>query len=161
VVSTQAVEGNRHNVIARIGEPRLLLVGHMDTIGPGDSKNWQITKPLEPIAVDGRLYGLGAVDILTAAKETKNIRDLWLILDIGKEHTFERMKKFVDEFKISPELAVFAEPTDLRIEDSHRGCFEIYITVYGKSAHAGHPNRGGDASSLYTVLTELKKRNPS
>src|SRR5262245_55044167 len=54
----------RPNVIVSTsdnGGTGLLLIGHMDTVPPGDEKVW-IHPPFSGKAVDGRIYGRGAID---------------------------------------------------------------------------------------------------
>jgi acetylornithine deacetylase/succinyl-diaminopimelate desuccinylase-like protein len=165
-VTRQRVEGQRYNIVASLGDPRLILAGHMDTVTPGDVKKWIVTPPWEPKVEGDRLYGLGAVDmkggiaaILAAAEETskENVDGLWLLFDVDEEYSFKGMEKFVNEYTISPELTVFAEPTDLKIMLAHRGCYEIHITVSGRGAHAGEPEKGVDAATLYKILLELRE----
>ena len=50
------------SVMAELGpsEDMLLLTGHTDTVDIAE--NWQ-TDPFDPVVKDGRLYGLGALDM--------------------------------------------------------------------------------------------------
>src|SRR5439155_18068391 len=57
----------RPNLLIRIGapgpgSPRLMLVGHLDTMPPGNLSSWQ-TDPYELTRADGRLAGLGVADM--------------------------------------------------------------------------------------------------
>ncbi len=55
---------NRPNVIvstSEAGETGLLLLGHLDTVPPGDSASWTYP-PFSGTVVDGRIYGRGAID---------------------------------------------------------------------------------------------------
>jgi succinyl-diaminopimelate desuccinylase len=54
----------RPNVIvstATEGETGLLLLGHLDTVPPGDESHWSVP-PFSGKSVDGKIYGRGAID---------------------------------------------------------------------------------------------------
>ncbi|HEX9153872.1 MAG TPA: M20/M25/M40 family metallo-hydrolase, partial [Candidatus Saccharimonadales bacterium] len=51
----------RCNLIIRgKGEPKLFVLGHIDTVQP--KEGWS-TDPFKPVIRDGKLYGLGAADM--------------------------------------------------------------------------------------------------
>jgi succinyl-diaminopimelate desuccinylase len=54
----------RPNLLVRIGDApsRLMVVGHLDTMPPGDLRSWR-TDPYVLERVDDRLFGLGAADM--------------------------------------------------------------------------------------------------
>src|SRR5262245_8710308 len=58
-VACQSLPGSeRANIVVRgPGEPKLLVVGHIDTVPPND--DWR-TNPVVPVVRGGNLYGLGA-----------------------------------------------------------------------------------------------------
>jgi len=62
--SLQPVEGDRANVIGKLGFQKpgktLMFNGHMDTVPVCEGWN---TDPFKPIIRDGRLYGLGSMDM--------------------------------------------------------------------------------------------------
>lgn len=59
-ISLQKVEGKRSNIIVKKGSPKLLVVGHIDTVQKREG--WS-TDPLIPIEKDKKLFGLGANDM--------------------------------------------------------------------------------------------------
>lgn len=156
----------RYNLILTRGEPRLFLFGHLDTVPPaGGGGNEWTRPPLGATEEEGRLYGLGAVDMkggiaafLGAVLATEP-EHLGICLTCDEEGQFLGIRTFLARGGFAgalPELAVFAEPTDLRIINRHRACFEVDFQVGGRAAHAGAPELGCDASQLYGCLTALK-----
>lgn len=148
-VEKQPVEDGRFNVIAHDGHPpRLMFCCHMDTVPP--SGTWQH----DPFAgqVEGdRLYGLGACDmkggtacLLHALRSFQETQGLFLIFDVDEEYYFKGMLKFLDEYDVQPEFAVFPEP-GLKIGNGHRGLIEVSFRVRGKTAHAARPELGKNA----------------
>lgn len=141
-VKKQIVEGERFNIIATDGHsPRLMFCCHMDTVHPGEG--WTLDK-FQGIIENNRLYGLGACDmkggiasLLYALNSFKKTKGLLLLFDVDEEYDFKGMKKFIESFNYhSIELAVFPEPTDLKINNGQRGLIEIYFRTKGESGHA-------------------------
>jgi succinyl-diaminopimelate desuccinylase len=150
--SQQEVIDGRFNVIASDDhEPRLMFVCNMDTVIP--SAGWKHCRVDESVE-DGKLYGLGAsdmkgaiacvLDVLTEFDQTKG---LMLLFDIGEEHRFEGIKKFLEEYNVKPELAVFPEP-GMAIRNGHRGVIDLKLTIYGVTGHAARPQFGKNAITL-------------
>jgi len=157
----------RHNYIIRRGEPRLYLCGHLDTVKPaGDGKLWTYP-PFQAVEEEeeGRIYGLGAVDMkgglaaCLGAVLAADAEHVGLCLTCDEEGKFCGIRTLVKSGYFEthkPELMVFAEPTDLRIISSHRGCIEIEFHAVGQAAHAAMPELGRDACQLFTCLSALK-----
>ncbi len=167
----QKVEGQRYNVIAyNSDQPKLVFSSHMDTV----LATGKLAERLKPETKDGKLYGLGAVDMkaglacsIAAAEVQKDaLPPMALLFTCGEEYYFEGIRKFIQEFETGktpfkkgsiPELVVFPEPTDLKISNGCRGCVELEFTVKGKSAHAGKPKSGINAIEQATKLVEILK----
>jgi succinyl-diaminopimelate desuccinylase len=168
VPSLQGAEqgDERFNLILIRGQPRLFLFGHLDTVPPagGDGQQWT-HPPLAATEQDGRIYGLGAVDMkggiaaFVGAVLATDPQHLGICLTCDEEGKFSGISTFLAAggFPVPPpELAVFAEPTDLRIINQHRACFEIALQARGRAAHAGAPELGCDASQLFECVRALK-----
>jgi acetylornithine deacetylase/succinyl-diaminopimelate desuccinylase-like protein len=148
-VDKQPVENGRFNIIAHDGSPpRLLFCCHMDTVPP--SGEW-CRAPFAGQIEDDRLYGLGACDmkggtatLLHVLQSFQETRGLFLLFDVDEEYYFKGMLKFLDEYDVRPELAVFPEP-GLKIGNGHRGLIEVSFKVRGKTAHAARPELGKNA----------------
>ncbi len=149
-IEKQKVEGKRFNVIASDGaKPKLLLIAHMDTVKP---REWKKHNPFKATIKGNRLYGLGSMDmkaglaaILSSLKDFKKTNGLMLIFYCDEEYDFKGMKKFINKFKISPQLAVSAEPTDLKIWNGARGIIKVSFQVKGLTAPASRPDQGKNA----------------
>lgn len=149
-VEKQKVEGARFNVIATDGsKPKLLLIAHMDTVEP---RGWQKYDPFKGTIKGNRLYGLGSMDmkggmaaILSALKSFKKTKSLMMLFYCDEEYDFKGMKKFINRFKISPQLAISAEPTDLKIWNGARGIIKVSFRIEGLTAPASRPDQGKNA----------------
>lgn len=163
-VKKQKVENGRFNIIAETsGSPNLFLAGHLDTVGPkqGWSKN-----QFKGIIEGSKLYGLGSNDmkagvaaILDSINDFKKISNLSLLFYCDEEYNIKGIKKFINGYKKKiGNLAVIAEPTDLKISNAHRGLIEIRFSVQGKSGHAAYPNSGKNAiNGIMTTLNSLQE----
>jgi len=163
-VEKQKVSSGRFNIVARTnGRPRLFLAGHLDTVEPRQS--W-LKNQFGGLIEDSRLFGLGALDmksgvaaILDSLKDFEQVSGLTLLFYCDEEYDFLGMRKFVDAYegKEIGDLAVLAEPTDLKIWDAHRGIIEISFAVEGKTGHAADLRSGRNAIvGVMGVLNDLQ-----
>lgn len=149
-IKKQKVEGERFNIVASDGaNPRLLLTAHLDTVEP---RGWQKQNPFKGMIEGNKLCGLGSMDmkggiaaILCALKEFKKTKGLMLLFYCDEEYDFKGMEKFVNEYKISPQLVVSSEPTNLKIWNGARGIIKVSFGVSGLTAPASRPDQGKNA----------------
>jgi len=176
-IRKQKVEGERFNIIAKDGsKPKLLLIAHMDTVEP---RGWQKHSPFKGTVKGNKLYGLGSMDmkggmaaILSALKSFEKTEGLMLLFYCDEEYDFKGMKKFIKEYKnlafgknldssgiqISPQLAVSAEPTNLKIWNGARGIIKVSFRVEGKTAPASRPDQGKNVIiGLVEAVKHLEK----
>ncbi|MBW2457567.1 MAG: M20/M25/M40 family metallo-hydrolase, partial [Deltaproteobacteria bacterium] len=102
----------------------------------------------------------GGIAAFVSAALALDPGDLGLCFTCDEEGKFSGLRTFLDQGGFAgapPELAVFAEPTDLRIIHRHRACFEVALQARGRAAHAGAPHLGKDASQLFDCLGALKQ----
>lgn len=145
----QKMGRGRFNIIAGDGfKPKLLLISHMDTVEP---RGWK-RNPFEGTIKGNKLYGLGSMDmkgglaaILSSLKDFRKTRGLMLLFYCDEEYDFKGMKKFINEYKIFPQLALSAEPTDLKIWNGARGIIKISFQAKGKTAPASRQDLGKNA----------------
>lgn len=83
-----------------------------------------------------------------------------LALTCDEENKFAGIQTLIEADTLAgrpAELAIFAEPTNLQIINTHRGCIELELRARGRSAHAAMPDLGVDASRLYLCLETLRQ----
>ncbi|MET7970496.1 M20/M25/M40 family metallo-hydrolase [Micromonospora sp. NPDC005305] len=150
----------------------LLFAGHLDTVRvTGWEEHWAGTSRQSPFGaaiVDGAVWGRGVGDLkagITAVIAALQVlRRAGLapaapvtILFVADEESGEPdtgtsagIRRALDpagpEYRpLSADLAVYVEPTKMQVFTSHMGFFITDITLLGKSAYFGTPERGVDA----------------
>jgi putative selenium metabolism hydrolase len=163
------VEVDDHgNVLGIIGGPgpRLLFDGHVDTVAP--NLGWT-RDPYAPTVQDGRLYGLGAVDMkgpiaamIHGVSDAARAGRLEVTVGVSVS-TLEEVAEgaalaaVVDDFH--PDAVVIAEPSGLQLMLAQKGRAELELTVRGVAAHAAFPERGASALlGAVRILTALEAR---
>jgi len=127
------------------GTPRLLMLGHLDTVPP--CEGWE-GDPYQPVWHEGHLTGLGANDakgpvscILAAAKALAGLKlEGTVVFTLSAE---EETGKDTGIGQLLPMLgpidaALVAEPTNLQPAIAQRGRLVLACTAQGQSAHAEH-----------------------
>ncbi len=143
----------RPNVLATLagasGNHRaLILNGHMDTVMPGP--NWT-RDPFGGAIEDGRLYGLGALDmkaslsiyvfvvqaLLEAGVRLKG--DLHLAFVVDEEPgAYSRFgTAFVLDQGLTGTAAIIGEPMNDNVTIGHRGGYRFRLVVHGEATHTG------------------------
>jgi len=148
------------NVIGRVGPgqgKKLLINGHMDTVGVSDPAAWS-RDPFGAEVENGVLYGRGAADMkgaLAAMVYTAKVLldsemplngDLYLVGVVQEEPSEGMaMRILVEEEGLKPDWVVLGEPSDLQVRRGQRGRMEMQVTVQGKACHASAPHLGENA----------------
>jgi putative selenium metabolism hydrolase len=156
------------NVLGVVGSgpQRLLIDGHIDTVAP--NPGWT-RNPYEPSIENGRLYGLGSVDMkgsvaaaiygVAQAARRNALPGTVGVSVTTLEEVIEgaTIAAVVDRFE--PTAVVIAEPTDLKLALSQKGRAELFVDVVGRAAHAAQPDQGANALlGAAAVLTALAAR---
>ena len=148
--------------------PRLMLIGHIDTVKVANGWN---TDPFTPTEVGDKTYGLGAMDmkgglaaILATTKYYSENKDkftgeLVLAFVSDEENLSKGTYQLVNE-GLSADMAIMAECRFDNMAIGFRGRYSIEVTISGKAAHASHyPNVGENAlisgSKLAIAIEEL------
>lgn len=185
-VAVPEVSPGRFNVVARYGRgaPRLLLNGHLDTVGVEGMTVPPFDAPVEA----GRLVGRGACDmkggvaaLLAAAARLAGAAEgaaeeggagggvrnagaaaaplpgeLIVALTADEEHASLGMQALV-EAGVEADAAVVCEPTGLAVMPAHKGFVWVELLFRGRAAHGSRPEEGVDAirhAALYLASLE-------
>jgi acetylornithine deacetylase len=154
-VLEQPLDGGRSNVIAAVGEPRLVFSTHFDCV-----------PPFFPSRVeDGLLYGRGACDakgILAAqVAAAERLRaagrtDIGLLFVAGEERGSDGAAA-ANRIASRSEFLVNGEPTENRLGLASRGVLRVRFVAEGRAAHSGYPELGESAvEKLLDVLVALR-----
>lgn len=159
-VERQPVAPGRTNVLARWGEPRVLLSTHLDTVPPFIAPRWE----------GDVLWGRGACDAKgQAVAQLAAIGDLlargarglaWLGV-VGEETDSAGAQAAL---ALAPALGglralINGEPTENVLATGQRGVVHLRLTCRGRAAHSGTPERGRSAAwPLLDWLTALRAR---
>jgi acetylornithine deacetylase len=164
-VERQEVEDERYNLRVTMGrgEPRLYLVGHVDTVPAWD------LEAFGPREEDGIVRGLGCADMkggcsamveawlaLGEAFHPSELPPVGLLLAVGEEESGDGSATFLDCFR--PPWVVIGEPTGLVACFSHYGYLEADFVTLGRRIHSSLPELGHNAvESMLRVLLHLGK----
>ncbi len=154
-VLEQPLDGSRTNVIAAIGEPRLVFSTHVDCVPPFFPSREE----------QGLLYGRGACDAkgilaaqvaaaerLRAGGETR----VGLVFVAGEERGSDGAVA-ANRIASRSQYLVNGEPTDNRLGAATRGVFRVRLHAAGRAAHSGYPELGESAiEKLIDALMALR-----
>src|SRR5262249_17994326 len=130
----------------------LVLEAHQDTV-PTD---YMTIDPFGARIEDGRLYGRGACDIkggmasMLAAfarvvrEKPRGACNVIMVCSVDEEHTFLGIQEVVKR-GLKADMAVVAEPTNLRIVKAHKGLCRWQVHTPGRSCHSSTPELGQNA----------------
>ena len=154
-VLEQPLDRDRVNVIAAVGEPRLVFSTHVDCVPPYFPSREQ----------DGVLYGRGACDakgILAAqVAAAERLRaagrtDVGLVFVAGEERGSDGALA-ANKIGSRSEFLINGEPTENRLGSATRGVFRIRLIAAGRAAHSGYPELGESAiEKLLDALIALR-----
>jgi acetylornithine deacetylase len=159
-------------VVGRLGRPggrRMLLVGHVDVVPPGDLATWT-SDPWAADVRDGRVYGRGACDmkggvvaILAALRAVvgsgaaDRLDGQVVAVSVPSEEDGGQGMLAAIRAGIVGDMAVITEPTDLDVVIAHAGALTFRLTVPGRAAHASVRREGISAlDNLYTLIRALE-----
>lgn len=149
----------RYNVYATFhgknSTKSLMFNGHIDTMPPGDEKEWKFP-PHTPTVEDGKLYGLGAADMKAGLmSSTLGIK---LLQDAGIEIPCDvKVTSVCDEegggngsmqAVMSGQTAdgvIVCEPTSSELVIAHMGFVFFKVEFEGKANHSGEKRLGVSA----------------
>jgi acetylornithine deacetylase len=159
-------------VVGRIGRPggrRILLVGHVDVVPPGDLATWT-TDPWAGDVRDGRVYGRGACDMkggvvailaalraVVASGAADRFDGEVLAVSVPSEEDGGQGMLAAIRAGVVGDAAIITEPTGLDVVIAHAGALTFRLTVPGRAAHASVRREGVSAlDNLYTLIRALE-----
>lgn len=159
------------NVIAEVASdrpgPALLFFGHSDTATPGSG--WS-TDPWSPVRRDGRLYGLGSMDMkaglaaaMHAVTDLASRRHAWAgkvaFAALADEEAYSRGARAWIDTGVEADGAILCEPHFPAPILGSVGKVNVAVTVHGRAAHGSYPELGVnavvEAAKLLAVLDRL------
>ena len=145
----------RVNVIAAVGEPKVVFSTHFDCV-----------PPFFPSRVEnGTLYGRGACDAkgilaaqVAAAERLRAKGETRVgLVFVGGEERGSDGARAANRIASQAKFLINGEPTDLRLGAATRGAFRVRLKAAGKAAHSGYPELGESAiDKLIDCLVALR-----
>jgi acetylornithine deacetylase len=177
-------EKKRVNLFATIkskepnGKKPVILSGHTDVVPV--SKSWS-TDPFKATIKGDKLFGRGSCDMKgfiactlvyapIYAKENLN-RDIHFSFTFDEETACQGAPLLIKELKnrgINDGICIVGEPTNMKIIDAHKGCYEYTTYFEGLAGHGSAPEKGVNAveyatryiSKLMNLREILKSKVP-
>ena len=156
----------------------IILSGHTDVVPV--SKGWS-TDPFNATIKNDKLFGRGACDMKgfiacalayapVYSKANLN-RDIHFSFTFDEETACQGAPILIEELKnrgIKDGICIIGEPTNMKIIDAHKGCYEYTTYFKGLAGHSSAPHKGVNAAEyasryinkLIELRKELKERAP-
>ena len=178
-------EKKRVNLFATIkakkpnGKSPIIFSGHTDVVPV--SKSWS-TDPFKATIKEDKLYGRGSCDMkgfiaCTLAyapiysKSNLN-RDIHFSFTFDEETACQGAPILIAELKkrgIKNGICIVGEPTNMKIIDAHKGCYEYTTHFEGLAGHGSAPDKGVNAveyavrfiDKLLKIRKILKEKTPN
>ena len=156
----------------------IILSGHTDVVPV--SKGWS-TDPFTATIKNDKLYGRGSCDMkgfiacalayAPVYSKSKLDRDIHFSFTFDEETACIGAPILIEELKkrkIKDGICIIGEPTNMKIIDAHKGCYEYTTYFKGLAGHSSAPHKGVSAveyasryvNKLIELRKELKKRAP-
>lgn len=148
--------------------PTFVFNSHMDVVPPGPAEDW-LRDPWSGDIVDGCIHGRGSVDM--KAGLCSSIFSVFILKELGfkpkgsiiltcvsDEQTGSRLgtQYLIEKGFLKGDFGLNCEPTNLRLEISHKGILRSKVTIRGKAIHGSRPWLGIDAiEKANRVITNL------
>jgi len=150
----------------------IILSGHTDVVPV--SKSWS-TDPFKATIKGNKLYGRGACDMkgfiacaLAYApiySKTNLDRDIHFSFTFDEETACQGAPILIKELKkkgIKDGICIIGEPTNMKIIDAHKGCYEYTTYFEGLAGHSSAPHKGVSAveyaARYVNKLIELRQK---
>lgn len=163
-VTRQVVEDERYNLFATMGtgRPRLILVGHVDTVPAWNleeyaaEEEWGVVRGLGAADMKGGCAAMLEAWLALASLPEEQRPPVGLLFVVGEEENGDGSARFLEEHQ--PPWVVIGEPTSLSPCLSHYGYLEVALTTQGRRIHSSLPELGHNAiESMLRFLLLLGK----
>ena len=156
----------------------IILSGHTDVVPV--SKGWS-SDPFTATVKGDKLYGRGSCDMkgfiaCTLAyapiySKSNLDRDIHFSFTFDEETACQGAPILIEELKkreIKDGICIIGEPTNMKIIDAHKGCYEYTTYFKGLAGHSSAPHKGVSAveyasryvNKLIELREKLKERTP-
>ena len=156
----------------------IILSGHTDVVPV--SKGWS-TDPFKVVIKEDKLYGRGSCDmkgfiacVLAYApifSKSELDRDIHFSFTFDEETACKGAPILIQELKkrgLKNGICIVGEPTNMKIIDAHKGCYEYTTYFEGLAGHSSQPHKGVSAveyaaryvNKLIELRQKLKDRAP-
>jgi len=156
----------------------IILSGHTDVVPV--SRGWA-TDPFKATVKDDKLFGRGSCDmkgfiacVLAFApiySKSNLDRDIHFSFTFDEETACQGAPILIEELKkreIKDGICIIGEPTNMKIIDAHKGCYEYTTYFKGLAGHSSAPHKGVSATEyasryvgkLIELRKKLKERTP-
>ena len=148
----------------RAGGRRILLVGHVDVVPPGERSTWS-HDPWAAEIVGDRLFGRGACDMkggvtsilealaaLGAGGALENLEGELVVAFVPSEEDGGQGMLAAIRAGVTGDMAIITEPTSLDVVVAHAGALTFRLTVPGRAAHASVRRLGVSALDKLAYL---------
>tara|TARA_B100001250_G_scaffold343522_1_gene312222 strand:+ start:240 stop:1430 length:1191 start_codon:yes stop_codon:yes gene_type:complete len=160
------------------GKKPIILSGHTDVVPV--SKSWS-TDPFKATIKEDKLYGRGSCDMkgfiacsLAYApifSKANLDRDIHFAFTFDEETACQGAPLLIEELKkrnIKNGICIVGEPTNMKIIDAHKGCYEYTTHFQGLAGHGSAPDKGVNAveyavkfvNKLLELRETLKSKAP-
>ena len=156
----------------------IILSGHTDVVPV--SKGWS-SDPFTATIKGDKLYGRGSCDMkgfiacalaYAPVYSKSNLdRDIHFSFTFDEETACQGAPILIEELKkrdIKDGICIIGEPTNMKIIDAHKGCYEYTTYFKGLAGHSSAPHKGVSAveyaskyvNKLIELREKLKSRTP-
>ena len=154
------------------GKKPIILSGHTDVVPV--SKGWS-TDPFKATIKENKLFGRGSCDMkgfiaCTLAyapiySKTNLDRDIHFSFTFDEETACQGAPILIEELKkkgIKDAICIIGEPTNMKIIEAHKGCYEYTTYFEGLAGHSSAPHKGVSAveyaARYVNKLIELRQK---
>lgn len=156
-IEIQEISSKKANIIATIGQPRLALNCHMDTVPP--VKGWN-KEPLRLTEDETFLYGLGTCDtkgnIFAMIKAVEKVKpqNIMLLFTVDEEAGVKTgVKYFLEsDYKRGIQRAIVGEPTQLKFVSRHKGYYSFEVEFDAMAKHSSVNTQGAIVKAAKSIV---------